>query len=500
MLKRHGTNRKKNDYPGHRITTPGGWALQCPHFKTVNRQGTLSLLLMIHSDKDSIVAVATPAGRGGIGILRLSFEKNREQAFIERLFGNNTVLVPRHAHLLPVLGEKGECLDQAIVLFFPAPHSYTGESVIEIQAHGGPVLMGMIQRAVLRRCADLELRMAEPGEFTKRAFLNGRIDLAQAEAVADLIDAVSESAVQAAGRSLSGDFSRSVRAVSDSVNTMRAFVEATLDFPDEEVDSLSSSGIDKRMSEAAGALRAVLANAKQGSILREGVSIAIVGSPNVGKSSLLNALAQEEVAIVTDIPGTTRDKIEHWISLNGIPVKMVDTAGIRNTSDLVESKGIERTLAEIRRADVVLHLKDALGAVDGDTEVLSKVLNEVRPGVPLMTVCNKSDLGGKAKEGELMISALTGEGIGLLKEKLLAAVGMTATTDGLFMARERHLICLNEALDHLEAARLIGTDSGMPELLAEELRLCGRALGSMLGETSADDILGMIFSKFCIGK
>ena len=281
---------------------------------------------------------------------------------------------------------------------------------------------------------------------------------------------------------------------------MRAFVEATLDFPEEDVDSLSSSGIDDRMRKATDALQAVLSNAKQGSILREGVSVAIVGSPNVGKSSLLNALAQEEVAIVTDIPGTTRDRIEHWISLNGIPVKIVDTAGIRNTSDVVESKGIERTLAEIRRADVVLHLKDVSGAVESDAEVLARVLNEARPGVPLMTVCNKADLGGSAGDGELLISALTGEGIELLKEKLLAAVGMTTTTDGLFMARERHLICLNEALDHLKAARLIGTDSGMPELLAEELRLCGRALGSMLGETTADDILGMIFSKFCIGK
>lgn len=456
---------------------------------------------MIHSDKDPISAVATAAGRGGIGILRLSFSADKAESFIRSLFGEKVSLQPRHVHLLPVLGENDETLDQAIVLFFPGPHSYTGESVIEIQAHGGPVLMGMIQRAVLKRCASLGLRMAEPGEFTKRAYLNGRIDLAQAEAVADLIDAVSESAVQAAGRSLSGEFSRSVRTIAEDVNTMRAYVEATLDFPEEEVDSLASSGIDDKISAAIAALRAVMANAKQGSILREGISVAIVGSPNVGKSSLLNALAQEEVAIVTDIPGTTRDRIEHWISLNGIPVKMVDTAGVRETSDVVESKGIERTLAEIRRADVVLHLKDASGAVETDAAVLQKVLAEVRPGVPLMTVCNKADLGrDRAAEGELLISALTGTGIDELKEKLLAAVGMTSTTDGLFMARERHLACLAEALNHLEAAQMIGTDSGMPELLAEELRLTGRALGSMLGETTADDILGMIFSKFCIGK
>ena len=316
---------------------------------------------MHHSDKDPIIAVATAAGRGGIGILRLSFGKALEAQIV-------------YAHLLPFLGTDGGVLDRAIVLLFPAPHSYTGESVLEIQAHGGPVLLSLIMRTCLEKCRDLGLRMAEPGEFTRRAFMNGRMDLTQAEAVADLIDAVSESAVQAAGRSLSGEFSNAVRDVDGNITELRAFIEATLDFPEEDIDVIGSEKVRTRLVQAETGIRAILENARQGQVLREGVTVAIVGSPNVGKSSLLNALAQEEVAIVTDIPGTTRDRIEHWVSLNGVPVKMVDTAGIRTTDDVVESKGIERTLVEIRKADVVLHLKDASGLIRDDTEVLDKVL------------------------------------------------------------------------------------------------------------------------------
>ena len=338
---------------------------------------------MHHSDKDPIIAVATAAGRGGIGILRLSFGKALEAQIVGRLFGENCTLKARYAHLLPFLGTDGGVLDRAIVLLFPAPHSYTGESVLEIQAHGGPVLLSLIMRTCLEKCRDLGLRMAEPGEFTRRAFMNGRMDLTQAEAVADLIDAVSESAVQAAGRSLSGEFSNAVRDVDGNITELRAFIEATLDFPEEDIDVIGSEKVRTRLVQAETGIRAILENARQGQVLREGVTVAIVGSPNVGKSSLLNALAQEEVAIVTDIPGTTRDRIEHWVSLNGVPVKMVDTAGIRTTDDVVESKGIERTLVEIRKADVVLHLKDASGLIRDDTEVLDKVLKEVRHGVQM---------------------------------------------------------------------------------------------------------------------
>ncbi len=456
---------------------------------------------MKNSDKDPIIAIATASGRGGIGILRLSFKKDLATRFIEALFGAHVILKGRYAHLLPIHDLEGQILDRAIVLYFPAPHSYTGESVIEIQAHGGPVLMSMLLRVCLEKCKGLDLRMAEPGEFTKRAFLNGQMDLTQAEAVTDLIDAVSESAVQAAGRSLSGEFSKRIKQVDEEVAELRAFVEATLDFPEEEIDVLSSAVVTKRLEVVRDSLSKILAQAQQGSILREGVTVAIVGSPNVGKSSLLNALAEEEVAIVTDIPGTTRDRIEHWVSLKGIPVKMVDTAGIRDTADIVESKGIERTLAEIRKADIVLHLLDASGRVSDDVEVLRKVLSEVRQGVPLLTVKNKADLCQETSETtELRISAKQGIGLEALKDKVLDVVGMATTVDGLFMARERHLACLREAMEHIEIAKKISISLHMPELFAEELRWASKAFDEILGETTTEDLLGLIFSKFCIGK
>ncbi|MFU0842101.1 MAG: tRNA uridine-5-carboxymethylaminomethyl(34) synthesis GTPase MnmE [Eubacterium sp.] len=455
---------------------------------------------MIHSDKDPIIAPATPAGRGGIGVLRLSFAKELESAFVKALFGAETVLKDRYARYLPYYDGTGALLDRLIVLLYRAPHSYTGETVIELQAHGGPMLMSMLLKSALEKCRALSLRMAEPGEFTKRAFLNGKLDLAQAEAVADLIDAASESAVRAAGRSLSGEFSGAVRAVAGEVNELRAYVEAVLDFPEEEVDPLDYREIDRRADKAAEDLGRIIANARQGAMLREGVTAAIVGSPNVGKSSLLNALAQEDVAIVTDVPGTTRDRIEHWVSVGGVPVKIVDTAGIRETSDRVEAIGIDRALAAVRGADVVLHLRDASGQVPDDPKTLERVLAQVQPGVDVLTVFNKCDLCENAhEENGIYISARTGEGLGALKEKLLEKVGFRANAEGLYMARERHLECLRQAAEHLAAARSMSA-SATAELLAEELRLAGRALGMILGETTADDILGMIFSKFCIGK
>lgn len=455
---------------------------------------------MSASDKDPIVAVATAAGRGGVGIVRLSFPKDFDADVLDALFPGRS-FTPRHAHLYPVLDASGELLDEAIVLHFPGPSSYTGESVLEIQAHGGPVLLRMIVRTVLEKCRHLHFRLAEPGEFTKRAFLNGRMDLAQAEAVSDLIDAVSESAAHAAVRSLSGDFSDRVRDVGLQVDELRAFVEAALDFPEEETDFLAEGRILERARSVADALKGVLDNAVQGRVLRDGISVTLVGSPNVGKSSLLNALAGEEVAIVTDVAGTTRDRIEHWVTVRGVPIRIVDTAGLRRTDDIVESKGIERTLEAASRADVVLHLVDASGGIVDEPEVLELVMRHVRPRTPLITVANKADAGRKVvPEGAVLISAKTRDGLEALREALLCAAGVASTTDGLFMARERHLEALRAALEHVECALRVAQDGGMMDLFAEELRLAGQALGSILGETTPDDLLGMIFSKFCIGK
>lgn len=458
----------------------------------------------MHADKDPIAAISTGAGRGGIGIVRLSFT-GKDAEFIEALFGRRS-LEPRRATLLTFRDVQGAKLDEAIVLYFPAPASYTGESVIEIQAHGGPVLMKLILRACLERCASLGLRPAEPGEFTKRAFLNGRMDLAQAEAVSDLIDAASESAARAAARSLSGEFSGRVREIGEHVDELRAYVEAMLDFPEEEIDHLAAGRIFERIDAVLGTLELVMREAKQGQVLREGIAVALVGSPNVGKSSLLNAFAGEEVAIVTDIAGTTRDRIEHWVAVDGVPVRMIDTAGVRETADLVESKGIERTRQSVAEADVVLHLVDASGAVPDDASVLATVMANLRKNAPLITVANKADKIGPAQLdnirslGRLPLSAKTGLGMDELKAALLKAVDMSSTTDGLFMARERHVACLRRAAEHLRTAEGMQGDFCMMELLAEELRLAGAALGDILGETTADDLLGIIFSKFCIGK
>ena len=458
--------------------------------------------VIMHSEKDPIVAIATASGRGGVGIVRISASPERASGMLSILFPDR-VAIPRHAHLWPVYGSDGVLLDHALVLWFPSPASYTGESVIEIQAHGGPVLMRMIVRAVLERCTSFGVRLAEPGEFTKRAYLNGRMDLAQAEAVSDLIDAVSESAVTAATRSLTGDFSKLICQVGEECDELRAFVEASLDFPEEEVENLEEGKVFDRLEKLKSAIGSILITARRGSVLREGVTVALVGSPNVGKSSLLNALAGEDVAIVTDIAGTTRDKIEHWITIDGVPLRIVDTAGIRETEDLVEAKGIERTLQAVARADLVLHLIDASGRICDEENVLSRVMQVVPRGVPLITVANKSDealLTRRPSKDEVLISARTGDGLDVLRRELLNVVGMGSTTDGLFMARERHLECLRRASTHLDVALAMRSGLCMMELLAEELRLAGEALGEIRGETTPDDILGMIFSKFCIGK
>lgn len=460
----------------------------------------------MHSSKDPIVAVSTAAGRGGIGIVRLSFAESLAPAFFKRLFDRHEIK-PRYAQLLPFRDTAGELLDRCIVLYFQAPASYTGESVVEIQAHGGPVLMRLILRGCLEKCRDLGLRLAEAGEFTKRAFLNGRMDLAQAEAVSDLIDAVSESAAHAATRSLSGEFSQRIEHLEGRLNELRAYIEAILDFPEEEIDHLADGRIFERIKECMDELDEIFSRARQGKVLKEGVVVALVGSPNVGKSSLLNALAGDDVAIVTEIAGTTRDRIEHWVSIEGVPIKMIDTAGLRETDDVVEAKGIERTLRAISEADVVLHLIDASGEITDDEKVLKTVKNVVKTAVPVLTVANKIDkrsvrqkLPNEDAPGVNYVSVLTGAGLDALKKSLLAVVNMQNSTDGLFMARERHLACLTEARAHLAQAEEMQGEFCMIELLAEELRLSSKALGEILGETTADDILGLIFSKFCIGK
>ena len=467
---------------------------------------------MLHSEKDPSLAIATPSGSGGIGIIRLSFPSELETAVFEALFPDGFTPKPRYAHLHSFYGFQGEKLDDLIVLFFKGPRSYTGESVIELQAHGGPVLMKMIQKACLDRCKSLGFRLAEPGEFTKRAYLNGRMDLAQAEAVADVIGAMSESALQAAQRSLSGVFSEKVRSVDEQLKELRAYVEATLDFPEEEVDHLNRGHIFEKLDQAYEQLVDILQNAQSGKVLREGVMVAIVGSPNVGKSSLLNALAGEEVAIVTDIAGTTRDKIEHWIAIDGVPLCVVDTAGIRETDDTVEKKGIERAMAEVEKAEVVLYLKDASGHISDDAETLERILKKTRSNVSIVTVLNKIDacnhvqalidaerqVNSSAKV--LGVSVKTGDGLDALRSTLLEAVGMQTQSDGLFMARERHLKALETALGHVAQAIAFGENVTNIDLLAEELRLASESLVEILGEFVADDLLGMIFSRFCIGK
>ncbi len=455
---------------------------------------------MLKSDLDPIVAVATAMGKGGIGIVRLSFRKELDDVVLHELFGRS--LAPRYATLVNYRNKEGELLDQVLALFFPAPHSYTGESVLEIQAHGGGVLLQLIVRDCLERLQAFNIRLAEPGEFTQRAFLNGRIDLMQAEAVADVIDAVSGAATMAAARSLSGEFSTHIHRLGVGLDELRAYIEATLDFPEEEVENLQHGQITRRLSALQKELQEILQKANRGQILRDGLCVAIVGSPNVGKSSLLNALAEDDVAIVTDIPGTTRDKIETWITISGVPIKIVDTAGIRETDNTVEKKGIERALKEVAKANIVLHIQDASGVIPNDEGTLQQILSQVRPEVPLLTIWNKADLaeGINKTDSAIVLSAKTGQGLDKLRDKLLSLAGLESTSEGLYMARDRHLQCLKEAAVHIQEALDDLAAEGMLELVAEELRLAGRNLGEILGETVPDDLLGIIFSKFCIGK
>ena len=463
----------------------------------------------MNSDRDPIVAIATPPGRGGIGIVRASGADLG--ALLDGVLGTQLAarLAPRRATLARFLDARGAPIDEGIALWFPAPHSYTGENVVELHGHGGPVVLRLLLARCLEAGRALGLRPAEPGEFTRRAFLNDRLDLAQAEAVADLIDASTAAAACSASRSLAGAFSRAVQALTDALIELRTLVEATLDFPEEEIDFLEASNARARLAAIRAGLDDLLHRAQQGAVLREGLNVVLVGAPNVGKSSLLNALAGEEVAIVTAVPGTTRDRIRETIDVGGIPLAVIDTAGVRDAQDEVERIGIERTLAEVERADVVLHLVDAAQPA-ADAEVLARVQARIGHAVPLLTVVNKIDLTGaraRVDGGRIYLSALTGAGIDGLRAELKRAAGWESETTGesVFLARERHLQALVRAREHLAlaAARADvehGYGDAQLELFAEELRLAANALAEITGAVSADELLGRIFSRFCIGK
>ncbi len=441
-----------------------------------------------------IAAIATPPGRGGIGVVRVSGP--RLATMLRALVKTN--VAPRRVTRADFLSADGGVIDQGLMLYFPAPHSYTGEDVIELQGHGGPVVL----RLLLKRCLELGARVAEPGEFTKRAFLNDKLDLAQAESVADLIDASTAEAARCAVRSLQGEFSRRIDAMAQALIELRMLVEATLDFPEEDVEFLEQAKARARLEHIRSQLTQILAASRQGSLLREGIHVVLAGQPNVGKSSLMNCLAGTELAIVTDIPGTTRDAIRGTINIHGVPVHAIDTAGLREPRDLVEKIGISKTWDAIAKADLVLWVGDATRpeTLIADPALAAQLL----AGVPRLKVVNKIDLAGiepqqlALPEGaEIAVSAKTGAGIDLLQTAMLEAVGWGGSNEGLFMARERHLHALQTAAQHLELA---ASRSNALELFAEELKLAQSALASITGEFSADDLLGKIFSHFCIGK
>lgn len=442
---------------------------------------------------ETIAAIATAQGRGGIGVVRVSGPDLGRMAFT--LTGS--LPKPRLAVLTRFLDAAGKEIDEGISLYFPAPHSYTGEDVLELQGHGGPVVMQML----LRRCLELGARLAEPGEFTRRAFLNDKLDLAQAEAVADLIEASTTEAARSAVRSLSGEFSRKVHELVERLVSLRTLVEATLDFPEEEIDFPHQTDIIGQLGCLTEDVGRILGRARQGSLLRNGLYVVLAGQPNVGKSSLLNRLAGGERAIVTSVPGTTRDALRETIQVNGIPLHIVDTAGLRETEDEIERLGIARSWKEIERADVVLLMLDArLGMSSVDHAIAARLPAEVEQ----IALFNKIDLAGQKARCEestgkvsIWLSAKTGEGLESLQRELLRVAGWQAGTEDVFLARQRHLLALQGAREHLQDAE---KKFRQFELLAEELRLAQEALSSITGEFTADDLLGEIFSRFCIGK
>jgi len=451
------------------------------------------------SSPDTIVAVASAPGRGAVGVIRVSGPMVPQMAM--GILG--MLPAPRSARLSSFLDARGGTIDAGLALYFPAPASYTGEHVLEIQGHGGALVLDL----VMQRLLELGCRMARPGEFSERAFLNGKMDMAQAEAVADLIDAHSAAAARAAVRSMQGEFSARIAALRAEITSLRAYVEAAIDFPDEEIDFLSDSMLRGRLAAIFAGFDSISAAARQGALLREGLNVVIAGAPNAGKSSLLNKLSGGDVAIVTDVPGTTRDVLRQQVHLDGLPLNLADTAGLRAAADRVEAEGIRRARTEISRADRVLYLLDA-GMVDAkDPAQWAGELGELPEGIPVTLVFNKIDLTGTkpalddtAHPPRIFLSARTGAGVELLRRHLKASAGFSESASGAFAARRRHLDALDRARRLVQAAAQILAATRAVELFAEDLRLAQQALGEITGEFTSDDLLGEIFGSFCIGK
>jgi tRNA modification GTPase len=473
-----------------------------------------------------IVAIATPPGRGAVGIVRVSGKTIAP--LICALCGRD--LKPREATYLPFADAEGEAIDHGLALYFPAPHSFTGEDVLELQAHGGPVVMQLLLARCLEAGAEIDattqqprlagLRVAQPGEFTQRAFLNDKMDLAQAEAVADLIDASTEAAARGATRSLSGEFSKEVHSLRDALIHLRMLVEATLDFPEEEIDFLQKADAAGQLSRLQATLARVMQRTSQGALLREGIKVVIAGQPNAGKSSLLNALAGAELAIVTPIAGTTRDKVQQTIQIDGVPLHIIDTAGLRHSEDEVEKIGIERAWAEIENADAVLFLHDLVRWNDAtesanyqaaDAAIASQLASLLPKRVPVIQVWNKVDavlpqqaeiaIETTSETVNITVSAKNGQGLETLRRTLLQVAGWQPAAEGVYIARERHVQALRQVSAHLDLAdSQLKAKSQALDLLAEELRLAQNDLSAITGEFTSDDLLGVIFSKFCIGK
>ncbi len=441
---------------------------------------------------ETIVAIASAPGRGAVGVIRVSGPRVPEIA--TAVIGS--LPAARQARLASFLDAHGDAIDQGVALYFPFPQSYTGEHVLELQGHGGTLVLDLL----LQRLLELGCRMARPGEFSERAFLNGKMDIAQAEAIADLIGAGTAAAARAAVRSLQGEFSARIDDLKSKITGLRVYVEAAIDFPDEEIDFLSDRSLQERLSSVFEGFDSLSQAARQGALLREGLTVVIAGRPNAGKSSLLNRLAGEEVAIVTDLPGTTRDVLRRQVHLDGLPLNLVDTAGLRPTADVVEAEGVRRARQEIARADRVLYILDAATAGEPELEGLPA-------GVPVTLVFNKIDLSGETPvldastvPPRVFISALTGAGIPLLRSHLKAAAGYLDSDSGALAARRRHLDALTRARGLVQCAADTLSDTRAFELFAEDLRLAQHALGEITGEFTSEDLLGEIFGSFCIGK
>ena len=459
-------------------------------------------------DNDTIAAIATASGRGGVGIVRVS---GPNTAAIAQSI-TETTLTPRYAHYGPFFTtdqtNNKEAIDSGLALYFPGPHSFTGEDVLELQAHGGPVLLDILLNTVIA----LGARLAKPGEFSERAYLNNKIDLTQAEAIADLIDSASEQAARNAFRSLQGEFSKKISSLVNKVTHLRMYVEAAIDFPEEDIDFIGDGKVAKDLENIINNLALIFKQAKQGAIIREGMSVVIAGKPNAGKSSLLNALSGKDSAIVTDIPGTTRDVLREHIQIDGMPVHIIDTAGLRDSRDIVEQEGIKRAWSEIEKADRILLVVDNSQGDETDPSIICKELGPVfaqhlSEKNNITVIHNKCDLvniNPTIKENEnnvlIKLSAKAGLGIDLLRDHLKKSIGFNDLSEGGFTARRRHIVALEKAHVFLQAGKLQLSDYGAGELLADDLLQCQNALSEITGEFTSDDLLGEIFSSFCIGK